>query len=185
MPSCRHSRRRAEQRCPALRKALCTTASATCSGRAVLSTSMALMPPVSAISGTMAPSFAASARWMILATCVEPVNTTPAMPACATSEAPTVSPGPCSSCSALAGTPAACSSFTASSATAGVCSAGLASTVLPVASAAATWPMKMASGKFQGLMQTQAPRPSRRSVLLSPVGPGNVVGAITRSASLA
>ena len=81
--------------------------------------------------------------------------------------------------------PAVCSSFTASSATAGVCSAGLASTVLPVASAAATWPMKIASGKFQGLMQTQAPRPSRRSVLLSPVGPGRVCGACTRSASLA
>lgn len=39
----------------------------------------------------------------------------------------------------------------------GVCSAGLASTVLPVTRAAATWPTKMASGKFQGLMQTQGP----------------------------
>jgi hypothetical protein len=44
----------AEQRWPAERNALCTTASTTCSGRAVLSTTMALMPPVSAISGTMA-----------------------------------------------------------------------------------------------------------------------------------
>ena len=43
----------AEQRCPALRKALCTTASATCSGRAVLSTSIAFNPPVSAISGAV------------------------------------------------------------------------------------------------------------------------------------
>ena len=44
----------------------------------------------------------------------------------------------------------------------GVCEAGLATTLLPAASAAETWPRKMASGKFQGAMQTQAPRPSRR-----------------------
>jgi hypothetical protein len=37
---------------------------ATCSGSAVLSTTMALMPPVSAISGTIGPSLAASARLM-------------------------------------------------------------------------------------------------------------------------
>ncbi|MCY1455840.1 hypothetical protein D9M71_730070 [compost metagenome] len=39
----------------------------------------------------------------------------------------------------------------------GVCSAGLASTVLPAASAAATWPLKIASGKFHGLMHTTGP----------------------------
>ena len=71
---------------------------------------MALMPPVSAISGTIAPSFAANARLMILATWVEPVNTTPATPGCATSAVPTVSPAPCASCSASTGTPAACNS---------------------------------------------------------------------------
>ena len=68
---------------------------------------------------------------------------------------------------------------------AGVCSAGLASTVLPVASAAATWPVKIASGKFQGLMQTQGPRGVRRSSLLSPVGPARAMGCMMRSASLA
>ena len=41
----------------------------------------------------------------------------------------------------------------------GVCSAGLASTGLPAASAAATWPVKIASGKFHGLMQANGPRP--------------------------
>ena len=138
MAACTHSRRSAEQRCPAERKALCTTASTTCSGKADESTTMALMPPVSAIRGTMAPSLAAKARLMILATWVEPVNTTPATPGCATSAAPTVSPAPCINCKASAGTPAACISWTATWATPGVCSAGLASTVLPVASAAAT-----------------------------------------------
>ena len=41
----------------------------------------------------------------------------------------------------------------------GVCSAGFAATVLPAASAAATCPTKIDSGKFHGLMQTNTPRP--------------------------
>jgi len=61
----------------------------------------------------------------------------------------------------------------------------LASTPWPEASAAATWPVKMASGKFQGLIHTHTPRAVSRRVLLSPVGPGSSIGAITRSASFA
>jgi hypothetical protein len=38
----------------------------------------------------------------------------------------------------------------------------LAITALPAASAAATWPVKIASGKFHGLMQTKTPRPRSR-----------------------
>jgi hypothetical protein len=49
-------------------------------------------------------------------------------------------------------------SSAARAAMSGVCSAGLASTALPAASAAAIWPVKIASGKFQGLMQTKTPR---------------------------
>ena len=63
--------------------------------------------------------------------------------------------------------------------------AGFASTVLPVASAAATCPMKIASGKFHGLMQTQGPRATRRNSFDSPVGPGIAIGAMMRLASLA
>ena len=62
----------------------------------------------------------------------------------------------------------------------GVCSAGFASTLLPETSAAATWPIKMASGKFHGLMQTKTPRPEQWSLLSSPVGPGIVCGALQR-----
>ncbi len=51
-----------------------------------------------------------------------------------------------------AGTPASCRIATACAATSGVSSAGFASTVLPAASAAATCPVKIASGKFHGLM---------------------------------
>mmetsp|Transcript_28791 Transcript_28791/g.67986 ORF Transcript_28791/g.67986 Transcript_28791/m.67986 type:complete len:276 (+) Transcript_28791:332-1159(+) len=159
MLSCTHSRRSAEQRWPAERKALCTTASMTCSGSAVESTTIAFRPPVSAISGRGEFGFLANALLMIWATAVEPVKQTPAVWAWATRPAPTVSPGPCSRASASAGTPASCSSSTIFSATYGVCSAGLAATVLPATSAATTWPAKMASGKFQGLMQTNTPRP--------------------------
>ena len=54
--------------------------------------------------------------------------------------------------------------------------AGLAATALPVTRAAATWPAKIANGKFHGEMQTNTPRPCSRSALLSPVGPGRVIG---------
>ncbi len=54
------------------------TSSVTCSGSAVASTIIALMPPVSAISGTIGPPLAASARLIACATATEPVNATPA-----------------------------------------------------------------------------------------------------------
>jgi hypothetical protein len=41
---------------------------------------------------------------------------------------------------------------------------------------AATWPTKMASGKFHGLMHTNTPRPCSCSSLDSPVGPGSFSG---------
>ncbi|MNV12277.1 hypothetical protein D3C71_1028740 [compost metagenome] len=91
------------------------------------------------------------------ATSVEPVNITPITRSSPIKRAPTVSPWPGSSCTAARGTPACHSRRTASAAISGVCSAGLASTGLPAANAAATWPMKMASGKFQGLMQATGP----------------------------
>ena len=169
--SCTNSSRSAEQRCPAERNAEVTTSSATCSGKAVASTIMALMPPVSAMSGTIGPSLAASVRLMARATSVEPVNTTPAISGCAVNTAP-IAPSPGTTCSAEAGTPASCSSLIASVAINGVCSAGLATTALPAISAAVTWPRKIASGKFQGEIATKTPRPRRRSSLLSPVGPG-------------
>src|SRR5712691_2437704 len=156
--SCTHKRRSAEQRWPAERKADATTSSATCSGRAVASTMIGLTPPVSAISGTIAESFTASARLIERATSVEPVKATPATLASATSAAPTL-PSPGTRCSAVGGMPASCNRRVASAAIRGVCSAGFATTVLPARSAAIAWPRKIESGKFHGLMQTKAPRP--------------------------
>ena len=60
MSSCRHSSRSAEQRWPAEPNALASTSATTCSGSAELSTIIALMPPVSAMNGTIGPGRAAS-----------------------------------------------------------------------------------------------------------------------------
>ncbi len=54
--------RSAEQRCPAERKAEARTSSQTCSGKAVASTIIVLIPPVSAINTGIGPSFAANPR---------------------------------------------------------------------------------------------------------------------------
>ena len=117
-----------------------------------------MSPPVSAISTASGAAFSASARWIACATSVEPVKHTPAIPGAAVSGAPTVGPSPGRSCSAAAGTPASRISATARAAISGVCSAGLAITALPAPRQAATCPVKIASGKFQGEMQTITPR---------------------------
>ena len=50
----------------------------------------------------------------------------------------------------------------------GDCSAGFMTTVLPVTSAAAVMPVRIASGKFHGAMTTATPRGSREYVFTSP-----------------
>ena len=168
---CTHSTRSAEQRWPALRKAERITSSVVCSTSAEESAIITFWPPVSAMNGTMGRiGFSASAIWIFAAVSVPPVNATPAIPGWFTS-APPMSPAPNTSCSASGGTPQACSRSTAIFAMRGVCSAGFASTVLPASRAAETWPMKIASGKFQGLMHTNTPRPCRLRSFDSPVGP--------------
>ena len=131
-----------------------------CSGSAVESTIIAFNPPVSASSMASGAAVSASWRSIIFATSVEPVKQTPAMRGSAVSGAPTDGPSPGKSWITSSGTPASRSSATARAAISGVCSAGLAMTALPVTSAAAIWPVKIASGKFHGEMQTIAPRAS-------------------------
>ncbi len=94
----------------------------------------------------------------------------------ATSRAPTASPVPGSRWRTSPGIPASSNSRTAAAAISGVCSAGLATTALPAASAAAIWPVKIASGKFHGEMQAKTPRPRNSISLRSPAGPGRGVG---------
>ena len=157
----------------------------TCSSSALESTSIAFCPPVSAISGATGPSRAANARLIARAAPVLPVNATPAVFGCRTSASPTAA-SPVTRLSALTGIPAACMSLTASKAINGVSSAGFAITVLPAMRAAEICPAKMASGKFQGLMHTNTPRPCRLNSLDSPVGPGSRLGRVnSRFASVA
>ncbi|MNF87553.1 hypothetical protein D3C85_1013740 [compost metagenome] len=89
---------------------------------------------------------------------MEPVNITPFTRSSAIIAEPRMRPLPGSNCNADLGTPASRSNRTAWAAISDVCAAGLANTGLPAASAAATWPVKIASGKFQGLIQTTGPK---------------------------
>ena len=160
MSSCTSSTRAAEQRWPADVNAEPSASLTTCSGSEELSAIIAFWPPVSAIRVAMAPlSRAASARLIRRAVSVEPVKQTPATRGSRVSAAPTVAPSPGRYCNTSCGMPASCSSCTAAKPIRLVCSAGLAITVLPAASAAATWPRKIASGKFHGEMHTNTPRP--------------------------
>ena len=54
----------------------------------------------------------------------------------------------------------------------GVAGAGLATTALPATSAAVIWPVKIASGKFHGLMHTNTPRPCSDERVALTGGPG-------------
>ena len=140
MSDCTYSTRAAEQRWPAESKAEVMASFTSCSGRADESAISAFWPPVSAISAAIGALRAARARLITQAVSVEPVKTTPAMRGSLVSAAPTVAPSPGTNCSTSRGTPASCSSCVARKAVRLVCSAGLATTVLPEASAAATWP---------------------------------------------
>ena len=55
-----------------------------------------------------------------------------------------------------------------SSAVSGVSSAGLSTTVLPAASAGATFQAAIVSGKFQGTMSATTPRGSRNVIAIPP-----------------
>ena len=118
-----------------------------------------------------------SVRLMAQAVSVEPVKATPATRGSATSaRADRVRPRPAGGAAHRRGRRRGAADAPPRRAISGVCSAGLATTALPAASAAATWPMKMASGKFQGLMQAKTPRPCSSVRLRSPVGPGRRCG---------
>ena len=134
-----------------------------CSGSAVESTTIALMPPVSAISAASGEIFSAIALFIVCAVDVDPVKQIPPIRESSLIAAPTTEPRPGKSCRTGLGTPALCKSLTAIVATIGVGSAGFANTPFPAASAAATCPVKMARGKFQGEMHAITPRAVRFS----------------------
>ena len=94
-------------------------------------------------------------------TSVEPVNETLATSGCSTSARPVPGP-PVTTLTTPAGTPACSISSTSRSVLNGVCSAGLITTVLPVASAGASFQARIISGKFHGVISAQTPSGSRR-----------------------
>lgn len=157
-----HRMHSAEQRWPALSKAEATTSLTTCSVRAEESTIIASRPSVSAINGIGRPCASkrpAMLRCRMPATSVGPVNITPRTRASFTSAAPTLFPWPGSSCTVRLGN----ASFQQDA----HCLCGHQrgflgwfsqhSALLPAANAAAIWPVKIASGRFHGLMHTTGP----------------------------
>ena len=123
--------------------------------------------------GRSARRGSARLRLIARAVSVEPVKATPAISGCDGQRRADLAVARARAGRSSLGMPASCISSIASAPISGVCSAGLAMAALPAASAAATGPMKIASGKFHGQMQANTPRPCRRSSFSSPVGPGS------------
>ena len=117
-------------------------------------------------------------------TSVEPVNATLATSGCSTSRCPHVRPGPATTLTTPSGMPAASAIRSNSSAVSGVSSAGLSTTVLPAASAGASFHDAIVSGKFHGVISAddterlaeghrrrrRRPGSCRRAVALGPAG---------------
>ena len=89
-------------------------------------------------------------------TAVEPVNATLSTPGCATTASP-VRPSPGTTLSTPGGSPASRVTSANRSAVSGVHSAGFSTTVLPVASAGATFQASIRSGKFHGITWPHTP----------------------------
>src|SRR6187455_372338 len=87
----------------------------------------------------------------------EPVNATFATSGCSTSGAPTSGPKPVTTLTTPGGKPASSTSFMNSSAEADVNSDGLITTVLPAASAGASFHVVSSSGEFHGTMAATTP----------------------------
>ncbi len=136
---------------------------------------MALMPPVSAINGTIGPRFSASVRLIAQATAVDPVKATPATCACAVSRAPDL-PRAEHQVQRACGHTRLVQQPHRLVGNQRRLLGGFGDHRIARGECRTTWPRKIASGKFHGEMHTNTPRPRRRSRLSSPVGPGRVSG---------
>ena len=137
-----------------------TTAGTVSSRSASASTTMQFLPPISATTRLRwrpPTGTSAAVRRMSSPTGPLPVNAIVWTSRWRTSAAPT-SPSPGRSASASGGTPASRSAWTTIRPQPGDCSAGLSTTVLPVASPAATIPVGIATGKFHGEITATTPR---------------------------
>ena len=141
-------------------------------------TMFAALPPSSSVSFLPVP---ASRRWIALPTSVEPVNAILSTSA-STSAAP-VRPSPVTMLTTPGGSSAWRTTSQKRSAVSGVVSAGLSTTVLPAASAGASFQASISSGKFHGMICPATPSGPRRAVrerVLELVGPARVVEEVRR-----
>jgi hypothetical protein len=122
-------------------------------------TRVGFLPPSS--SETFFSSGAASPA-ILRPTAVLPVNETARTSSCTTSGSPAAGPEPCTMLSTPAGNPISAASSPSIPAVSGVTSEGLATTVLPAASAGATFQVSRYSGRFQGEMVATTPSGGRR-----------------------
>ena len=171
-------RERAQQSWPALPNTASGAAAAAASRSASANTMFADLPPSSSVTRLIvcaAP--AAIAR----PTSVEPVNAIFATSGCSTSRAPQVEPGPATTLTTPSGIPASSAIRSNSSAVSGVSSAGLSTTVLPAASAGASFQDAIVSGKFHGTISATTPSGSR-NVIATPPATGIVSPSVRSGA---
>ena len=116
------------------------------------------LPPSSSV---IVFSVSAAPRMIALPVVVSPVNAILSMPGCSTSAWPTVEPGPVITLSTPGGSPTSIAISPSASAVSGVWLAGLRMTVLPHASAGATFHAARSSGKFHGTIAATTPIGSR------------------------
>ncbi len=144
----------AQQTCPWLNQVASTTPSTAASRSASSKTRKGDLPPSSSVSPLPVP---AVARRISRPTSVEPVKATLSTPGWATSAAP-VAPSPVTMFTTPAGRPTSAQISAKASAVSGVYSAGFSTTVLPAASAGATFQASISSGKFHGITCPQTPQ---------------------------
>ena len=116
------------------------------------------LPPSSSVTRLIVGA-APAAIWR--PTSVDPVNAILATSGCSTSRWPTVAPEPTSTFTTPSGIPASLAISSKRSAVMGVSTAGLSTTVLPAASAGASFQEAINSGKFQGVINPTTPSGSR------------------------
>ncbi len=114
-------------------------------------------------------------------TSVEPVKAILATSGCSTSRRPQTLPGPATTFRTPSPSPASRAIRSSSRALSGVSAAGFSTTVLPAASAGATFHEAIRSGKFQGTISPTTPSGSRNVMSMPPatgiVWPRSLSGA--------
>ena len=163
-------RERAQQSWPALPKTAPGAAAAAAWMSASANTTLADLPPSSKVTRLIVCAAPAA---IVRPTAVEPVKATLATSGCSTSRCPQVRPGPATTLTTPSGIPASTAIRSNSIAVSGVSSAGLSTTVLPAASAGASFHAAIVRGKFHGVISATTPSGSRK-VMPTPPATGIV-----------